>query len=490
MTSPKRGRGPVDADGASSGTPRAGDDIPPTHAAFSPVTMANPTKSSKRRSTILVHQKSPLLLATPPQITRALAYSHPFLLPLNKMAGLLTWTTGDPWESVLMLLVFWGVVLYGDIVIRMAGPIVVVVSLILGMYGRRFSPLSTSGWGEPAQKKESSKNVAATSSSVRSQRSTGRGAANGAAASGHQRANSEITTTRHQKTLDEIVETLKELTGRCNVLLEPLIEMTDFLSTQRTPTSATTRPALTTMFIRILFCTPFWIALTLPPLHIITTQRVVLVFGTLVLTWHAKFMRVARELIWRSSMVRRLAALLTGLKFENPTKPPISNVPSIVTSNTDGDGVENRPQPPKKQESELTKALRRQSHHHNHKAGEGITRDAGVKFTFIIYQNQRRWVGLGWTTSLFAYERSAWTDEHNNPVPARDAFELPETEEGSRMHWRWVEGSRWKVDGVPDDGSEPVDYDGPEGEMGWVYYDTKVRTSWSSCEGKARGPRY
>lgn len=473
--SPKRGRGPPDGDGP--GTPRPADDIPspsnapPTHASFSPVTITHPSKSSKRRSTILVHQKSPLLLATPPQITRALAYSHPFLLPLNKMAGLLTWTTGDPWESFLMLLIFWAVVLYGDVVIRMAGPIVVVVSLILGMYGRRFSPLSTSGWGEPAQKK-GSKKATANNGSTRAQRSAGKAATNGVAVPGHQRGNSEITTTRHQKTLDEIVETLKEFTGRCNLLLEPLIEMTDFLSTQRTPTSATTRPALTTMFIRILFCTPFWVALTLPPFRIFTTRRVVLVLGTLILTWHAKFMRVVRELLWRSSMVRRVAALLTGLTFESPMKPPVSNVPSIVTS-IDGESNGNPPPTPKREESELTKALRRQSHHHNHKAGEGVGRDAGVKFTFIIYENQRRWVGLGWTTSLFAYERSAWTDEHNNPVPPRDAFELPEAEEGSRMAWRWVDGSRWKVDGVQDDGKE-VDYDGPEGKNGWVFYDNKV----------------
>jgi hypothetical protein len=125
-------------------------------------------------------------------------------------------------------------------------------------------------------------------------------------------------------------------------------------------------------------------------------------------------------------------------------------------------------------ESELTKALRR--------AKKG--RDAGVRFTFIIYENQRRWVGLGWTNSLFAYERAAWTDEHNNSVPPRDQFELPEVEDGSNMRWMWVEGSRWRVDGVPDEavsgsGSEAEqkewDYDGPAGRMGWVYYDNKVR---------------
>src|ERR1700733_3250322 len=147
------------------------DPNPPTVAAFSPVTLSHATSANKQRSTILVHQKSPLLIATPPQITRALAYSHPFLLPLNKLAGLLTWTSGDPWESFLLLAGFWGVVLYGDALMRWAGPIVVVMGLILGRSPRRYSPLSSTGWtGEKLKK-------------------------------GHKREDSEATNLRHQKTL-------------------------------------------------------------------------------------------------------------------------------------------------------------------------------------------------------------------------------------------------------------------------------------------------
>ncbi|KAK2017463.1 integral peroxisomal membrane peroxin [Colletotrichum eremochloae] len=464
MSTPKAHYG-ADADSGSDPSQIPGVDgtpsgAPPTYATFSPVTLAATTPSrSSRRSTIIVHQKSPLLLATPPQITRALAYSHPFLLPLNKLAGLLTWTTDDPWESFLLLASFWAVVLYGDMVVRVAGPIVLVLTLILGMYGRRFSPLSSSGWTEPASK-------------------DGAANANATPSKGHHRGESEATNTRHQKTLDEIVETLKEFTGRCNVLLEPLLELTDFLSTQRTPTSATTRPALTTLFVRILFCTPFWVALTLPPLRIITTRRVALLFGTLLLTWHARVMRVARTLLWRSATVRRTAALVTGLTFEKPVKV----VPVQVAADANG-GMAYAKRPAT---SELTKALRRQSHRHGNNA---TSKDAGVKFTFIIYENQRRWVGLGWTQSMFAYERSAWTDEHNNPVPSRDTFELPEVEDGSNMRWRWVDGSKWRVDGVPDDGTEPVDYDGEAGKNGWIYYDNKWQNGRRGADGWGRWTR-
>lgn len=197
-------------------------------------------------------------------------------------------------------------------------------------------------------------------------------------------------------------------------------------------------------------------------------------------------MRVSRVILWRSASLRRFLALVTGLRFEEPVKQAGPNknakegvetatattaTPALGNSKSNGGTVQGGGGP--QQESELTRAIRR--------ARKG--RDAGVRFTFIIYENQRRWVGLGWTNSLFAYERAAWTDEHNNSVPPRDQFELPEVEDGSNMRWMWVEGSRWRVDGVPDeavagsDDQKEWDYDGPGGRMGWVYYDNKVQSN-------------
>ncbi|EXA40274.1 hypothetical protein FOPG_00712 [Fusarium oxysporum f. sp. conglutinans race 2 54008] len=452
---------------------------PPTFASFSPVTLsANTPSRSSRRSTILVHQKSPLLLATPPQITRALAYSHPFLLPLNTFAGLLTWSTGDPWQSFLLLCFFWAVVLYGDVVITWAGPVLVGVALIVGMYGRRYSPLSSSGWtdirGQNAGTKGANQNAGESSQQ--------NGKANaGEKQSKHVRGNSEVTNTKHQKTLDEIVETLKQLTGRCNVLMEPLLDMTDFLSTQTTPTSATTRPALTVIFMRLLIITPIWIALTVPPWRVVTTRRVILVAGTIILTWHARVLRVSRAILWRSSTVRRLAAAITGLQFDTPEQPFKKDLAKAAKKGPD--------RVAQQQESELTKALGKSSSFQtNHGRRNGNAKTAGVKFTFIIYENQRRWIGLGWTNNLFAYERAAWTDDHNNSVPAKDDFELPEVEDGSRMQWRWVPGTRWRVDGVSDEHG-PVDYDGNEGKNGWIFYDNKWQNGQRGQDGWGRWTR-
>ena len=392
------------------------DPNPPTIAAFSP-SSSQTSPTTKQRSTILVHRKSPLLVATPPPITRALAFSHPFVLPFNKTAGLLSWTSGDPWESFLMVAGFWVVALYGDNIVRWAGPVVVVVGLILGMYTRRFSPLSSTGWTGEKQTED------------KKQLSEG--------------------SMRHQKSLDEIVESLTIFATRCNILLEPFLQMTDFLSTQRTATSATTRPALTTLFVRILFLSPIWIIMTIPPLQVITTRRVVLAVGTLMLTWHSRPARVSRTVLWRSRTIRQLVSAITGLNFiynaaDAPPLPPRPGDPP--------------PLPPRsKNQHTLANSLVQKG-----------PESAGVRFTFVVYENQRRWLGLGWTYSLMFNERSPWTDEHLNPSDSKDNFQLPDVDHGNAQ-WRWVEGSDWKVEGT---GKSKV----YANEDGWIYYDNKATT--------------
>lgn len=414
-------------------SPQAYDPNGPTIAAFAPGTASGYSASSKQRSTIIVHKKSPLLIATPPQITRALAHSHPFLLPLNGLTGLLSWTSDDPWESYLLVAGFCAITLYGDHIIRFASPVIVVTLLILGMYSRRYSPLSsTSRTGEKHDPK------------------------------GHKRVPSEASSSSpHHKSLDEIVETLQQLTNRCNILLDPFISLTDFLSTQRTPTSATTRPALTTLFIRILLVTPLWIALTLPPLYIITTRRIILFTGTTILSWHSRPARVTRLILWRSVFIRRLSSLITGLSFAAPQ-------PHASTGTSDA--------PQTQSHQAILKAT--------NKAKKGTS--SGVRFTFILYENQRRWIGLGWTTSLFSYERAPWTDEHLNPAPLKDNFELPDVE-GGAAKWQWCQGSAWRIErgnakqharnvstGSRTGPGGSTKDEGPEGDGGgWIYYDNR-----------------
>jgi hypothetical protein len=132
--------------------------------------------------------------------------------------------------------------------------------------------------------------------------------------------------------------------------------------------------------------------------------------------------------------------VITGLQFKDPSKqqkvaPPL----------------------PPRAPAALAKALQRKG------------ASPGVRFTFAIYENQRRWVMLGYTNNLLPNERQAWTDEHLNTVPEKEQFPLPDTDFDTTK-WRWVPESEWRVD--PGWG-EDVGSKGSRDKEGWTYYDNK-----------------
>lgn len=338
------------ADESTNGTTSDTANIctPVVVAPFSPAAISS-------RSTFQAQQKSPLLVATPPQITRALSHAYPFLLFFNRLAGLLTWTSGDPWESFLLLTVFWGGVLYGDVAINLFFPLFLFATLAL-----------------PAH------------------------------------VSAQATT------LDEILATMTSLSARVDIFLEPYWN------------AAAMSPGF-----RILAVAPVWWGLAAT---VVTPRRLVLMLGTLMLSYHSKPAKVVRTVLWRSTFIRGLLQLRI---------PYLSSYGAFLTGAAGAAGATkgastNAAPPPSATTSAPPKT-------------------PGVKFTFIIYENNRRWLGVGWTSSLFSYERAPWTDEHLVPCPVPDEFVLPEA--GPGVKWRWV--SEWKVDGQA------------QGE-GWVYYDNKV----------------
>ncbi|CCX07817.1 Similar to Peroxisomal membrane protein PEX30; acc. no. Q06169 [Pyronema omphalodes CBS 100304] len=363
---------------------------PPTIAPFSTVPSS--------RSSFQVHQKSPLLVATPPNVTRALSKAFPWVRALDRVVALLTWTSADPWESFLLVSGFWAITLYGDFLLRWVGGLVIVAAIIGAMVARRW----------------------------------------------HFR--DEGTT------LDEILATLNRVNDRISVLFSPFISLLNVLSSQKPDdaTSATTRPALTRMAIRVAVLTPVWLSLAVWPLNIITPRRIVLFIGTLLLTWHSRPAKVSRTILWRSATFRYLSEQLTGLTLAPPPSPPAlpprdgkadkatadrKDSPAATTPSPAAASLTrtlNTTVPPTRQTTTITPTT---------------NSSPGVKFTFSIYENQRRWLGVGWTSTLFPNERLPWTDEHLQPCPSPDDFELPPTV-GEKVHWRWVEGEDWEVEGA------------------------------------------
>lgn len=285
--------------------------------------------------------------------------------------------------------------------------------------------------------------------------------------------------------LDEILETLQTFTTRLNIFFGPFYSVLTFLSVGRTPTTAATAPALTSLALRTLAVTPLWLLLAVWPLHIITGRRVIITAGTLILSWHSRPAKVTRTILWRSLTIRWACEQLTGLSFTPaPAVPP--PLPSrkngrtpLATPNASTTSL---PATISSTVSAVTIAAAKAVTCKPTPLEPGKVSSPGVRFTFVIYENQRRWLGIGWNTSLFAYERAPWTDETLEPCPPPVEFSLPHTPRGSGVKWRWVPGEDWRVDGQDMEGrkqgkkqavKDKLGGSGVEGE-GWIYYDNKV----------------
>jgi membrane protein implicated in regulation of membrane protease activity len=78
-------------------------------------------------------------------------------------------------------------------------------------------------------------------------------------------------------------------------------------------------------------------------------------------------------------------------------------------------------------------------------------------FQFEVYENQRWWLGVNWTTNMMPSERGPWTDNQLKAIPSKEEFELPEptlktvtiNKEGKAIErtinkvWSWADGDWW-----------------------------------------------
>ncbi|KAK9455863.1 integral peroxisomal membrane peroxin-domain-containing protein [Dipodascopsis uninucleata] len=240
-------------------------------------------------------------------------------------------------------------------------------------------------------------------------------------------------------TLDAIVHTLTTLTMRTEMFFSPITSL-----------SLTTRD-ITRLLFTVLFLSPLYIVLTF---YIMSPRSMLLMAGVFVLTYHSLPARVTRTILWRSRTTRLLTFYLTGLDFSRTRQShsivPLSAQPTNISTKSESDSGAFAPTYATSLASDVVNSLR------NNPLDKHHSKDA-VRFTYIVYENQRKWLGIGWTANLLAYERTAWTDEFLNECPGLDDFTLPDSE-GTGMKWRWVD-TQWRVDDSNGD------------EEGWIYYD-------------------
>ncbi|ODV79677.1 Pex24p-domain-containing protein [Suhomyces tanzawaensis NRRL Y-17324] len=333
-------------------------------------------------------QTSPLLSATPPTVAKALIKAYPYLLIVNKLLSIATWTNDDYWINIIILSVFSLVVLYFENLIVWFGHIIIVGIITL------YAVLN----------------------------------------------NMIVEETKLHPTLDDVVQALTATCIKADMLLNPITSL------------SLTASDIKRLLFTTLFLTPLYLIATL---LIIKPKIILLVSGLYVLSYHSAYSRVTRRIIWKIKLARVICFYLTGLDFLQA-----------------------------KNHSLFAAAFAKVQKNAGFDSSSG---NKPVRFTYVIYENQRRWLGVGWTSNLLSYERTPWTDEFLNESSSIETFRLPNTgdtlnnplESSSKINgasWKWVDKT-WRLD-LTSDGAITLANNkrskttaNPSADEGFIYYD-------------------
>lgn len=256
-----------------------------------------------------------------------------------------------------------------------------------------------------------------------------------------------VEETNLRPTLDDVVQALTTTCIKADLLLSPVTSL------------ALTAYDIKRLLFTTVFLTPIYLILTF---LLITPRTILLVTGLHLLLYHLTYLRVTRKLIWKLKLTRVLFFYLTGLDFSQARNNSLFAAAFA-----------------KVQKSGSSPAV----------AGADLLKP--VRFTYVIYENQRRWLGIGWTSNLLTYERAPWTDEFLNESSSIDTFELPNADSSfsqqqqqyvlqhpsiSGARWRWVDKT-WRLDSTNDgaitlpSGKRSKTTANPTTDEGYVYFD-------------------
>ncbi|CAN3374419.1 hypothetical protein DIURU_000705 [Diutina rugosa] len=347
---------------------------------------------------ILTESSNANLLTENPILASALSMIFPYIILIDNFLELCTWSNEDPFDNLLVVLVYGLVVRYWSVVTNVLLPF---------LFALTFSSVV---W----------------------------------------RANSVIADSRFNEkpTIDEVINTLSNITGRVEVLLRPIRHF----------------PMGPRQLTRLLLG-----ALAISPVHwlllntVISVKRYVWLLGTFALTYHSPWSYSIRRLIWRSVYVRVIAFYVTGIsvtidkKHQQRELSRSRNATTISTPvGSDMEDVDPSHIPVLSDFKIIRKI---------------ISSPVQLKqiVEFAILENERRWFGLGWSHFMMPGDRPNYCyDVSFKPAPpvdedTNDNFPFPVFENDLySYHWNWV-APEWTLD---------EDYNKGKDKDGWVYHDS------------------
>lgn len=231
-------------------------------------------------------------------------------------------------------------------------------------------------------------------------------------------------------TLEEIIDTLTNMSIRLRLLVKPILDIKKADS-----------DSLWRLLITATLLTPVYISLMK---FLFSPTSFCIFWGTFIFTYHSMWFIAIRKLLWRSVYIRKGTSFLTGLDISTLDKSSdivrmtdlkVLNAGNSTTSRLD----HSAPPLPTRADTNTRKIVE-----------------------FQIFENQRRWLGFGWTEYTLPNERVQFTDADLKPCDGIDAFKFPTIPELAKIDhkWTWFDES-WKVDKSFNKEQDPD---------GWVYY--------------------
>ncbi|GAA6021446.1 hypothetical protein JCM10207_004738 [Rhodosporidiobolus poonsookiae] len=415
-----------------------------------PLTSPNPLVSSTTPPASEEPSPTDLLLATPPTLLKLFALCAPVIHAGATFAQLVTWTHPSFFGSLLVLLAWWGICLFGQPVAQYGLP-----AAILVLIGRKY--LSSAKRGTASHP---------TPSSMR-----------------HRARPATLSPAAYA----QLVGSANILASHVQVLRASIIHPLSLHFSFTPLRPSTPAPAYETAWF-LVTSYPFYLVLT----YLIPLRYLFLAAGSVALLWQAPFFTTLRTLLWRSACVRWACRMLLGVlsggkglrKEWGRTRSGLG-IPGLLGTPSgagNGEKVEEktvkkprsssvpRPAPastPAKQavaattsEGAAAVAEAVAEEEEEELAETGVTEEGeDVQVQFTVFENQRWWVGLDWTAALLPGERASWTDPANNPANPPASFVLPppsvsyvpsptKSDPNSRLkkttEWRWLD-PEWHV---------------------------------------------
>ncbi|KAG0227625.1 peroxisome- protein [Actinomortierella wolfii] len=419
----------------------------------------------------------------PASVTLLLTHSRPAIHALHRFLQLVTWTSDRSVKSFLLVFAWWAVCLGSEtfIIFGMHGTLILYMgySWIQSRKALRITNLDANGQPIPPPATPGSPQSGRFSLSSQGTSRTG-ASATGGSSSRHPTA----TQVEQAATLNEIQEILDHIAA-FRRLRERVASNLDWSDRSRTKLI---------LALVVLTYLPWLIITYLIPLRVLVAMM-----GTIALCWRAPWFRIL------TACVKKLDVIVFPLLQRIPLGPWWTNIwtrpgeyhaqyavtarktkRSFSVKDIIARAVGQRKKKDGEDDLDSTSFTPRTVYKTS--TGYDIEEDhATMYYKFVLYENQRWWLGLEWTPMMLPNDRAPWTDDHLEPTPSKSAFQLPpphvvhEDIPGQpdkvlrkSQEWRWLD-THWHLKRHSDDDKD-----------GWEY----ANNHWQKWSGKNRRGAY